>query len=155
MLQNVGWTLQEQGWTDYTNSGNVAEVHDKILEVITAALVPSAAALAIITATITALKGMDQGSSWIKLFSRETQKAKIARFQVGLVEKGETADAVVSLLACLITAENNITQILFYKWREAHASFKANSAKVTINRSALSDLGPAIRAGVRAYQASL
>jgi hypothetical protein len=42
--------------------------------------------------------------------------------------------------------------VLFFKYREANASFRANSAKVSINRAALSDLGPDIRGKIRAYQ---
>jgi hypothetical protein len=153
VLQNVGWTLQESGWTDYTTKGTAVEVNEKIIEVITAALGPSAAALTIITSTVNALKAMKPDSSWITIFSRESQKAKIARFQIGLAEKGPGDDVFVSLLACLIEANNTITQVLFFKFREAQASFKANSAKVSINRPALAELGPSIRTKVRAYQA--
>jgi hypothetical protein len=152
VLQNVGWTLQEGGWTDYTAKGTAVEVHEKILEVMTVALGPSSAALAIITATINALKGMNSGSPWITIFSRESQKAKIARFQIGLVEKEESSDVFVSLLACLIEAHNNITQVLFFKFKDAGATFRANSAKVSINRQALTELSPTIRTKIRAYQ---
>lgn len=153
VLQNLGWTLQEGTWSDYTAKGTAMEVHEKIIEVMTAALGPAPAALAIITATISALKGMKPESSWLTIFSREAQKAKVARFQVGFVEKEESSDVFVSLLACLVEAQNTITQVLFFKFKSADASFKANGAKVSVNRSAVKDLGPAIRAKVRAYQA--
>jgi hypothetical protein len=153
VLQNIGWILQEGGWTDYTASGKAAEVHEKILEVLAVALGPAPAALAIITATVNALKGMQPGSSWLTIFSRESQKAKIARFQIGLVEREEAGDVFVSLLACLIEAKNTITQVLFFKFKAAQATFKADTAKVSINRASLTDLGPAIRSKVRAYQA--
>ncbi len=153
VLQNVGWTLQEGGWTDYTATGTAVEVNEKIIEVMTAALAPAPAALAIITSTVNALKAMKPDSSWFTIFSRETQKARIARFQIGLVEKDGSGDVFVSLLACLIEAQSSITQVLFFKFREANASFKANSAKVSINRAALTDLGPTIRSKIRAYQA--
>lgn len=152
VLQKTGWTLQEQGWTDYSASGTGVEVNEKILEVMTVALGASASALAIITATIKALKAMKSDSPWITIFSREAQKARIARFQIGLVEKEENADVYVSLIACLIKAENEVTQVLFFKFRDAKASFKANAAKVSINRASLVDLGPLIRTKVRAYQ---
>jgi hypothetical protein len=152
VLQNVGWTIQESGWTDYTARGTAVEVNEKIIEVMTVALGPAPAALAIVTATITALKAMNANSPWITIFSRESQKARISRFQIGLVEKDDDSDVFVSLLACLIEADNNITQVLFFKFRNAGASFKANSGKVSINRSALTDLGPSIRSKIRAYQ---
>jgi len=114
---------------------------------------PGAAALAIVTATVAALKAMNSDSPWITLFSRESQKAKIAKFQVGLVEKETDAEVRVNLLACLITAQKNITQVLFFKWRAEHASFRANNASVSINRASLMELGPVIRKKTRAYQA--
>jgi len=153
VLQNVGWTLQESGWDDYTAMGKAGEVHEKILEVMAVALGPAPAALAIIAATVNALKGMKPDSSWLTIFSRESQQAKIARFQIGLVEKDEAGDVFVKLLACLIEAQNTITQVLFFKFKDAKASFRANSAKVSINHSSVTDLGPAIRSKVRAYQA--
>lgn len=153
VLQNVGWTLQESGWADYTASGNAAEVHEKVIEVLAVALGPAPAALAILTATMHALRGMQPNSSWMTIFSREAQKAKVARFQIGLVEKEEAGDVFVSLLACLIEAHNTITQVLLFKFKDARASFRANNAKVSINRASLVDLGPAIRGKIRAYQA--
>src|SRR5262245_38631239 len=106
VLQNVGWTVQDSGWNDETAKGNAAEVHEKIIEVMTVALGPAHAALAIVASTIHALKGMKSDSSWLKIFGRESQKARIARFQVGLVDKDDKGDLFVSLLACLIEAEN-------------------------------------------------
>jgi hypothetical protein len=152
VLGNVGWTLQEAGWTNYPASGNAVEVHEKIIEVMAAVLGPAPTALAIITSTINALKAMKSDSSWITIFSRESQKAKIARFQVGLVEQKEDAGVFVSLLACLIEAQSTITQVLVFKYTTSSATFSANSSKVSINRAALADLGPMIRTKIRAYQ---
>jgi hypothetical protein len=152
VLTNVGWTLQEDSWADYTTKGTAAEVHEKILEVAAVALGAAPAALAIITSTVKALKGMNPDSSWLTIFSRESQKAKIARFQIGLVTKEPQGDVFVSLLACLIEAQNDITQVLFFKFRNANARFQARNTKVSINGPSLTDLGPAIRAKTRAFQ---
>jgi|HubBroStandDraft_6_1064221.scaffolds.fasta_scaffold233667_2 hypothetical protein len=152
VLQKIGWIVQESTWNDYTAKGAAVEVHAKILEVMTAALGPSAAALAVIGATIDALKGMNPRSPWMTIFNRESQKARIARFQIGLVEHEENSDVVVSLLACLIEAHNDITQVLFFKFKNAGATFRANSGKVSINRPRLSELSPFIVDQIRAYQ---
>jgi len=153
VLQNVGWVMQAGGWTDYTADGTAVEVHEKIIEVLTVALGPSAAALTIIKSALDALQTMQPGSSWLTIFSRETQKAKIARFQIGLAETGPADDVFVTMLACLIEAKSDLTQVLFFKFRKEHAQFKANNEKVSINGPSLADLGPTIRAKIRAYQA--
>jgi hypothetical protein len=152
VLQNIGWVMQARAWNDYTTEGTGAEVHQKVIEVLTVALGPSAAATAIVKSAIDALAAMQPGSSWITIFSREVQHATISRFQVGLVETGENDDVFVSLLACLIKAQKSITQVLFFKYRHEQASFAASSSKVSINRAALTDLQPDIRKKVRAYQ---
>jgi len=153
VLENVGWTLQENGWTEYPVSGTGVEVNEQIVAVMTAILAPAAGALSIITATVNALKAMNPGSSWFTIFNRESQKAQIARFQIGLVEQKEGGGVLVTLLACLVEAENTITQVLFFKFTSSSAKFSANNSSVSINRAALTDLGPSIRTKVRAYQA--
>ena len=152
VLQNVGWTIQDSTWSDYSSNGTAAEVNEKIVEVMSVALGPSPTALAVVAATIKALKGMSAGTSWLTIFARESQKARIAKFQVGLVEKDEGGDVFVSLLACLVEAQSDITQVLFFKFRQAHANFRADGQKVSINRAALTDLAPTIRDKIRAHQ---
>jgi hypothetical protein len=154
VLENVGWTLQGAGWTDYPAAGTAVEVNQKIIEVMTAVLGAAPTALAIISSTINALKAMRPESSWITIFSRESQRAKIARFQIGLVEQKADADVFVSLVACLVEAQSDITQVLFFKFTTTSAKFSASDSKVSINRAALSELGPAIRSKIRDYQSA-
>jgi hypothetical protein len=153
VLQNIGWALQDRGWTDYTTEGTAVEVNQKIIEVLQLALGPSGAAMAIVRSAIAMLQKMTAGTSWLTIFNREAQHAKMARFQVGLVETDKDADVFVSMLACLIEATNSLTQVLVFKFRSENASFKANSAKVSIDRDSLKELLPAIRTKVHAYQA--
>jgi hypothetical protein len=152
VLQNVGWVQQESGWSDYTTKGDALEVDQKIVEVMSAVLGPAPAALSIITTTINALGAMDPSSSWIRIFSRESQQVRMGRFQIGLVERTVGDDVFVSLLACLVEARTAMSQVLFFKFKNAQATFKANSTKVSINRASLMDLGPTILKKVRAYQ---
>ena len=153
VLSNVGWTVQDHGWQDYSADGTQAEVNEKIVDLLTVALGASPAAITVITSALNALKGMAPDSPWITIFSREVKKAKMARFQIGLVNTDEQGDVFVSLVACIVSAKNELTQVLFFRWKDAHASFKADTQKVSINRSAVTELGPAVRAKIRAYQA--
>ena len=154
VLQNVGWTLQSDEWTDYTAKGTAVEVNEKIIEIMTAVLAPHAGALSIITSAVNALKAMNAGSSWITIFSRESQKAKIARFQVGLVEQDADKDVFVYLVACLIEAKSDITQVLVFKFKKNKATFKANSNKVSVDRESVRDLKATIRKKIKEHQAA-
>ena len=152
VLQNIGWTIQDHAWNDYTAEGAAVDVHEKIIEVLQVALGPAPAALSIVKSAIDVLKAMRPDTPWLTIFSREAQHARIARFQVGLVEQGEDADLYLSLLACLIEAHATLTQVLVFKFRNEHATFKGNTAKVSVDRNNLAQLLPAIRSKVRAYQ---
>jgi hypothetical protein len=153
VLQNVGWLVQDQGWADYTAEGTAGEVHEHVIEILKSALGPSVAAMTLIKSAIDVLQGVKPDTSWFTIFSRESQHAEIARFQVGLVETSEESDVFVSMLACLIQASASVTQVLVFKFRNQQASFKANSAKISIDAAALRELLPAIRTKTRAYQA--
>lgn len=152
VLQNIGWVIAESGWTGDTAKGTAVEVHRKILQVMAVALGPAPAAVAILQATMSALAGMQPDSPWLTIFNRESKTAKIARFQIGLVEPGADNAIGVALLACLIEAEAGITQVLFFKLQKSLASFRSNTAKASIERAALTVLGPAIRDKVRGFQ---
>jgi hypothetical protein len=88
----------------------------------------------------------------LTIFDRESQKARIARFQVGFVNIGDQDEIFVSLLGCLIEAQSNVAQVLFFKFKDAKATFRANCAKVSVNRASIADLADAIRTKTRAYQ---
>lgn len=153
VLQNLGWAIGESGWTGDTAKGTAVEVHKKILEVMAVALGPSAAAVAVLKATMGALAGMQPDSPWLTIFNRESKAAKIARFQVGLVEPGSDGALAIALLACLLEAETGITQVLFFKLEKNLARFRSNSAKASIEPGTLRELGPLVRDKVRAFQA--
>ncbi len=152
VLQNLGWRIEKQQADDYTAKGTALEVHEKILEVMAAVLGPAPAALAIIASTVNALKAMDPKSPWITIFNRETQKAKLLRFQVGLVESAAVGTISVTLVACIVEAQKAITQVLFLKFKDAGASFIGRSSTLTVNGPAAVAVGPDVRAKVRAYQ---
>lgn len=152
VLKNLGWVVQDNGFTEYSESGDGFEVHEKIIEFATALLGPGATALLVITATLNALKGMKSDDGWLTIFDRETQHAKAARFQISLVEPSAGGMALVSMIAFGIAADKTITQVLFFKVKKTDAELRYNSAKLSINEAALTDLGPDIRKKVRDYQ---
>lgn len=152
VLANTGWNSEEGGWTDYSAAGAAADVHQKVLELLPVLLGPAPGALAVLTAALTALRGMNSESSWIKIFSRETQRAKLARFQVGLVDATPTGTPRLALLACLVKSESTLTRVLFFKYKAENASFEASTNKLFIDRSTLNDLAQPIRLKLRAYQ---
>jgi hypothetical protein len=154
VLLNLGWVLEGKSWVDQKSNGKAAEVHEQIIAVLGAVLGPVGTALSITTAAFNALKAMDPKSSWITLFSRETAQAKIAKFQVGLVETGPQSDVLVRLLACLIVSDIEVTGVLLFKWKTAHAKLTAKDIKVTVDRAGLDELATQVHKKVAAWRDS-
>jgi hypothetical protein len=153
VLQNVGWDMQDLGWNDYSADGTQAEVNEKIIDLLTVALSAAPTAILVMTAAMKALRDMNPNSPWITLWSREVQKADMARFQIGLVNMEDNgSNARINLVACILSAKSALTQVLFFKWKDAHAAFKAATRSASINPASAKELGPIVRDKIIAYQ---
>lgn len=152
VLQSIGWTVQDNGFVEYAESGEGFEVHEKILEFATAALGPAPAALAVVTATLNALKDVGSNAGWITIFNRETQHSKAGRFQISVAEPDARGGVLVTMLAFALKAEKTVTQVLFFKVKKTEATFRKNEGKASINMEALKDLREPIRKKVREFQ---
>ena len=97
-------------------------------------------ALAVVTATIEAMKSTDEDSPWITIFDRESRSARSARFQVTLAEQDEPGQFMVTTMALALEAESTITQVLLFKIWKNRMSLKHCSGKVTINEDVLASV---------------
>jgi len=152
VLGTIGWSIQESGFAEYSEGGEGFEVHEAIGKVAAVLLGPAPAALALVTTTLDALRSMNSGSPWITIFNRESQRAKAAKFQISLVRKDPAHGLLVEMMAFGIEAEKQITQVLFFKFKEHRATLKHNVGKASLNEAALKELLPDIRARVRKFQ---
>ena len=62
VLANVGWDIQDRGWSDFQAGGTDAEINEKIVDLLTVALGAGATALAVVISMFTALMGMNPSS---------------------------------------------------------------------------------------------
>lgn len=154
VLRTVGWVVQDGGWSEISEAGDGFEVHEKILDIAAVLLAGAPTALAVITATLNALKSASDDSPWITLFHRRAIKGESARFQISLVQPSGDGALLVSLIAFALKSETVVTKILLFKVTKSRASLRNNSAQVSINLDALRDLAPDIRAKVRGWQRS-
>ncbi len=155
VLENLGWALEPAEWTDYASHGKAAEVHDKVVEVM-AGLVgvgPEAAAVQTVRATLQAMQEMETDEACPSIFNREAKKGKIAHFQVTHIEKQINGTVHALMLGCALDAQTSIGQLLYFNIKEGKAKFHASVRHAEIDRPGLMELGPAIRAKLRAYQA--
>jgi hypothetical protein len=158
VLENIGWTTQEATWAKYTEEANNLEAHEAILKAATA-LLGGGPALALVTSTIDALKSMKEGTPWITIFSRESQHAETANFQMTLVDQKADGPFLVSFVAFGLEANSKVTQVLFFKIKKSDATLKQYGGKVTINPNILDsirgDLETKLKDYVKSYIAAL
>lgn len=154
VLQTIGWTVQDNGFVEFSESGDGFEVHEKILDFAAVALGPAPAALAVVSATLNALKEVGAHAGWITIFNRETQHSKAGRFQISVAQPDAGGGVLVTMMAFAIKAQKTVTQVLFFKVKRTEATLRKNDGKASINVDALRSLKEPIRKKVRDFQTS-
>lgn len=151
VLTNIGWSVQDRGFAAYSEASDNFQAHEAIMKVAASLLGPVAATLAVVQATLDALKALSADSPWLAIFNRESQSAQTARFQVTLAEQGDDARLLVSLMAFGIEAKATLTQVLFFKFKSSETSLKHYSGKVTINPHVLEAVHDLIKTKIAAH----
>lgn len=146
VLSNIGWVIQDTGFSEYKETSENFDAHKAIISVASVLLGPSPTALAVVTSTLSALQSMNESSPWITIFSRETQAARAAKFQVSLAEQDAAGQFFVNSMAFVLEAESRITQVLFFKAKKNEVKLTNLSGKVTINTGVLDAIKDDIKA---------
>lgn len=137
VLKNIGFIVQDEHFATYSEQSADFEAHEAILKVAATLLAGAPGALEVV---VTALEALKTDGPWLTLFTRESQSAKTAKFQVTLAQEGEGDQFLVSLMAFTLEAKSALTQVLFFKVRSNEATLKQWSSKVTINSTVLSSV---------------
>ena len=145
VLSNLGWVIQDKGFTVYEEEADGLEAHEAILKVATLLLGAAPTVLAVVITTLEAMKSMDKDNPWITIFDRESRAAEAARFQIALAEEDEAGQFMVSMMAFGLKGTSKLTQILFFKIHSDKVTFKHCSGKVTINEEVLAGVREKVR----------
>src|SRR5258708_1762233 len=81
VLVQLGWAIQDRGFSEHHEAGDDFEAHQAILTIAASVLGPASTALVVVQSTLDSMKAMAKGS-WMTIFQNESQAAKAARFQV-------------------------------------------------------------------------
>lgn len=136
VLSNLGWTLENNGFSAYEEKADGLEAHEAILKVAAVVFGSAPTALALVTSTIQAMKSMDADNPWITIFDRESKQSNTARFQVSLATQSGS-DLGLSLMAFALEAESTLTQVLFFKIRRDKVRLQQCATQVAINEDVL------------------
>jgi hypothetical protein len=152
-LGSLGWVVQDRGFSVHREAGDDFEAHQAILSVAAVVLGPATTAttaLAVVQSTLAGMKSMSEGS-WMRIFKRESQAAKAARFQVTVAEPSSQGGSMVSLMAFELDAKATLTQVLFFKFRSTDITLRHSSGRVTIDSELLAGTAPVIAKRVADY----
>lgn len=138
-LSALGWAQSDTQFEDYAFSSRNAEAHKAVMGVLTAALGPGAAALAVVQAAMNALQDMAADSPWITLFDRQSKVGKSARFQVATSQRDASGMLQIALVAFDLKASSNFTQVLFFKFASSSTTLRYASGRATIFEAALKE----------------
>ena len=152
-LGSLGWVTQARDTALYSIRVDGMEVHEAILEVVSAFIGNAPAALALVKLSLESLKKMDAGSPLITLFRRESQQATTGRFQFTTVRADADMGLLAEAMAFALHAEKDITQILFFKLHKTKARMQRSLGTVSLNRMALTSLRPLVRRKVESHLA--
>jgi hypothetical protein len=141
-LQQLGWMVQDQGFSVYVETSQNFSAHEAILKVAEALLMPAAGSLTLVKTALDALSSMDRDSPFLTLFSRESQQASAARFQISLAEQSADGGLTVALMAFGLEAKTTLTQVLFFKSLASQATLRHCSGRVSIDTPLLEALRP-------------
>lgn len=145
VLKNIGWVVQTDQFATYRWASSGFQAHEAVIALATTLLGPGTGALAVIKATLDALKSMDANSPWMTIFNRESQSGKTARFQVTLAEPDDKNGFLVTLMAFGLEAKSTLTQVLFFKFRASEDVLKHFEGKISINAEVLAGVREEIR----------
>lgn len=152
VLKQVGWLVQDGGWSEVSESGGGFEVHEKIMDIATTLLGGAPTALSVISSTLGSLKEASDDNPWITLFHKRAIHGRSARFQLGVVQPAQGGSAAVTMMAFALTATTIVTKVLVFKVTKNRATLRTNSATIGLDLAALRDLAPDIRAQLRGWQ---
>lgn len=151
VLANLGWTIETKTDTQTVQGSTEFEAHQAILQVASLLLGPGTTALALVATTLNAMASVDASTPWIKIFSRETNRANASNFQMALVEQTPDGQSGVSLMAFSLEATTTLDQVLFFKAHVSAVEFVCTSSTATINGDVLDTIADDLRKKVLKY----
>ncbi|PWC39511.1 hypothetical protein [Azospirillum sp. TSO35-2] len=103
--------------------------------------------------TLQALRNASANQPWMTLFNRESMFTRAARFQVAWAES-DGSTVTIALLAFVLEAQSDLTQVLFFKFATNSVHFRHKSGTVSVELGRLRATRDAIAAKVSAFTSS-
>lgn len=151
VLANSGWNVDRSAQSTRDSSAALEEVHRMVVPILTAALGNAVAAASAVVAVLKGLAASAAQRPWIALFHRESQRASANLFQVGYVGGAAGAPPSATLSNFELTAQQSVTQVLFFRFSSTQATLKYTIAKLTMNTPVFETVKPFVDQRIREH----
>jgi hypothetical protein len=154
-LRSQGWSLGAEQQRSYDAQSKKLDVHEAVIDFITAVGVGGPAYL-LVVAALNAMKKVGDNQPWITLFDRETHVESVAGFNVAVVSDSspQTSDGngvSMQLSNFNLHGSTALTQVLFLKFQETKLTIAANGVACGISHDQLTALQMPLRERLSAY----
>lgn len=149
-LTLLGWFIEARTESQRTASSATGQVHKEIIPVLTAAL--GSAAAVVIIKLLEGLQQMAADKPWITLFDFESRRASSNLFQMSNATLAGDTPAI-RVVCFHLTAQNEVTQVLFVKLGEMSADLHHVEVALRVNRAQVAALRAAVVDRVTPYLA--
>jgi hypothetical protein len=148
VLANSGWNVELSAETTRDSSGSPQEIHQMVIPILTAVLGEAVAATSTVLAVLKGLATSTQ-RPWITLFQKESQRTSANQFQVGYVAGGSGEVPRATLANFELSAQQSVTQVLFFRFSSTQAVLRYSMAKLTINEPVFEKVKPLVEERIR------
>lgn len=142
VLENIGWNINSFNFNKYTSSGVTVQMDKEVLNILTAAM--SGNELAVLTATINALKNGDPNSKEVTLFDSNGSSGENGNFQLSTASLDPNKNVQMSLGTFYFKASEHHTRFLFWSWDTKSLDMYGGSQSVILNEQIYSSVRAAI-----------
>jgi hypothetical protein len=130
VLNNLGWAIEQAEFSEFETSGTIFEVENAIIDILTTAF--GGTFITVIKKTLSAIKDLADSNGHITAFEKNTHSMQKGAFQIGLaMEENDTV--ALQLGTFLLTSDNQIKKILFFKSIKDSTKLNYCSRKGTLN----------------------
>ena len=154
-LRSQGWSLGAEQQRTYDAKSQKLDVHEAVIDFITALGVGGPAYL-LVVAALNAMKKVGDNQPWITLFDRETHVESVAGFNLAVVSDSSSPASDSNAVSMQLSNFNlhgstALTQVLFLKFQEMKLSISANGATCGISHDQLTALQTPLTERLSAY----
>lgn len=131
VLQGLGWVVEKFVFARHDQSEGELKMDESALSIVASAA--TGGMLTVLTAAITALRGLADKDHAIGLFERFAAADESGNFQLGAVERSDNGAMAMALGAFYYKSRDRRRKFLFWTWGANDVDFWTSAQKLTLN----------------------